>query len=106
MKEEKKFESWLQATKGLSAKTTESRISNCRRLDKLYDLDKQYELNRCNGLLRSLSYSKRAELLGVPVLHRIPMDGNLYEGTATLRSALRLYVEFMDSGIHTRKITP
>ena len=46
------------------------------------------------------------DVIGVPVLHRVPMDGNLYEGTATLRSALRLYVEFMDSGIHTRKITP
>lgn len=105
MRKEKDFKDWLQTVKGLSPKTAESRISNCRRLDELYNLDKQYELNRCGGLLRSLSYSKRAERLDAPVLHKIPIEGNLYDGTAILRRALRLFIEFMDSLIPIQKNT-
>ena len=96
MKEEKQFENWLETGKGLSKKTSESRLSSCRRLDELYDLDKQYALNQCSELIRSLSYSKKAESLSVPALHKVPIDGNLYDGTAPLRRAVKLYVEFMN----------
>ena len=95
VKKEKQFETWLQTGKGLTKETAESRLSNCRRLDALYDLDKQYALNQCSELIRSLSYSKKAEFLSAPALHKVPMDGNLYDGTATLRRAVKLYVEFM-----------
>lgn len=97
MKNEKQFENWLQTSKGLSKETAETRLSNCRRLDEVYDLDKQYALNQCSGLIRSFSYTKRAAALSVPVLHKVQIDGNLYNGTATLRSATRLYVEFMNA---------
>lgn len=68
-----------------------SRISNCRRIEQyLGDLDQAYELDGLTALIEKLELSRGEST----PRHPIPIDGDLYTGTATLRSAARLYQKF------------
>ncbi len=98
MYKEHAFTEWMQHQHGLSERTCQSRLSNCRRIE-VYegDLDTHYAADRCAGLLKRLSYTRDDANAGRSVLHRIPIDGDQYNGTATLCSALRLYMEFSAS---------
>jgi hypothetical protein len=95
MYNEPAFTHWMQHQHGSSERTCQSRLSNCRRIE-VYegDLDTHYAADRCADLLKRLSYTRDDANAGRKVLHRIPIDGDQYNGTATLCSALRLYMEF------------
>jgi hypothetical protein len=98
---EREFEQWLiqgyrtASGESMTATTCQSRFSNCKTLERHEgDLDAHFAADRLQALLGRMIYSKDDERLGLPAKHRIPINGNVYNGTATLRSALNLYVQF------------
>ena len=81
------FRVWLKVERGLSTGTVGSRISNCRRVEGHEgDLDAHYDSDELDGLLQRLNP-------GEPE-HGIPIAGDVYNGTATLKNAVSLYCDF------------
>lgn len=73
----------------------DSMRSNCHRVERhLGDLDGHWRLDRMEGLLRKFVYDRNEEFRGIAPWHGIPIDGDQYNGTATLKSALTLYGKF------------
>ena len=88
------FRVWLKVERGLSAGTVGVRISNCRRVERHEgDLDAHYDSDEMGGLLQSLNP-------GDPK-HGIPIAGDVYNGTATLKNAVSLYRDFWRGGGQT-----
>ncbi len=85
--QETRFENWLGAVRGLSERTIGSRLSNIRRVEAFEgDLDAFYDADGLDGLIERLHPANPK--------HKVPINGNLYNGTATLKSAVSLYCEF------------
>lgn len=61
------------------------------------DLDLQFDQDRLPGLLERLKYSIGDERANRPALHNVPVDGNIRNGTAVLRSAVSLYRTFREN---------
>lgn len=98
---ESDFKNWLsdnyKTTDGHSFATTtlNARLSNCRKVEQYEgDLDQHFATDNLTGLLNRLAYSRDDERHNAPVTHSVPISGNLYNGTATLRSAINLYLQF------------
>lgn len=95
------FRSWLskayRTRRGysLGMRTIDSRIANCVTVeDAEGNLDTHFDRDQMNELIRRLTYSRSDELKEVPPLHGIAIHGDVYEGTATLKSAALLYRKF------------
>ena len=87
--QEARFKVWLE--RGRSAGTVNSRISNCRRVERYEgDLDARYDADGLAGLTDRLNPSDPK--------HKIPIKGNIYNSTATLKSAVNLYRDFRNAG--------
>lgn len=72
-----------------------SRVSNCRTVERSEgDLDLHFERDGMELLLQRLAYSKEEARAGKPLRHGVPIDGDKYTGTATLRHAVTLYKQF------------
>ena len=85
------FKVWLSGARELGAGTAGSRISNCKRVEQYEgDLDVLYDSDGLSGLMDRLN-PKRPE-------HKVPINGNIYNGTATLKNAVGLYRDFRDAG--------
>ncbi len=85
--QEERFRSWLSVERQLDPRTVGSRISNCRRVEPYEgNLDDHYDVDELAGLLDRLRP-------GAPK-HGIEIKGDIYNGTATLRSAVRLYRDY------------
>ena len=100
------FERWLLAIRGLSHATVASRLSNCRRLETYEgDLDKHFEKDGMKGLLARLTYSMYDQRRSLPPRHRVPINGNIRNVTATLKSAANRYLSFRqhDDRQHDRR---
>ena len=92
--QEARFKVWLGVERELNARTVGSRISNCRRVEHYEgDLDAHYDADGLAGLMDRLN-PRGPE-------HRIPINGNIYNGTATLKSAVSLYRDFRNAGCGT-----
>ena len=92
------FYNWLKSFKKLDSTTSNARTSNCLRIEKFYgDLDKLYNSDRCVSLIEQLTYTTTDKKLGAKPKHNIPIDGDIYNGTHTLKAALKLYIEFKDN---------
>lgn len=92
------FYNWLKNFKKLDTTTSNARTSNCLRIEKFYgDLDKVYYLDRCTSLLEQLNFTTTDKKLGAKPKHKIPIDGDIYNGTHTLKAALKLYIEFKEN---------
>jgi endonuclease len=95
------FENWMLRT-GNEPGPTRSRISNLRRVEVEYgDLDTVYEKDKFASLLSGLAYTKDDERAGKPNPSPFIIDGNIYNGLATLRAALSLYRRFCDEAPET-----
>ena len=101
------FGSWLECERGMNPHTCTSRASNCRRVE-VYegDLDEHFRNDRMQSLLNRLQYSKRDEIAKAAARHKIPINGSCFNGTATLRSAVKLYAEFCASNAGTQLLLP
>lgn len=91
------FKEWLQ-DKYIGVPTTvNNRISNCKLVEKYYtDLDLHFTTDKCKSIIEDLSYSTENERQNLPPKHLIPIDGNIRNGSATLKQAVKLYVEFCE----------
>jgi hypothetical protein len=94
------FRSWLSSDRNYGTGTVNSRVSNCKTVEGCEgDLDKHFEQDRLRGLVEKLTYSKADERQNRAARHRIPINGNVYNGTATLRSAVSLYKQFRENWV-------
>lgn len=59
-------------------------------------LDGHFVRDRMRGLLDVLTYSRSDERSGVSARHRVPIDGDVVNGTASLRNAANLYRLFCE----------
>ena len=92
------FDTWLKKFKKLDPLTCNVRVSNCHSIEKYYgDLDKLYNSDRCVNLLEQFIYTPSDKRLESKPRHIVPIDGDVYFETNTLKSALKLYIEFRDN---------
>jgi hypothetical protein len=91
------FRLWLDGG-SLDIRTISSRLSNCRTVERYEgDLDLQFDQDQLRSMLECLTYSAEDERQSRPARHRIPINGNLRNGSATLRSAVSLYKQFREN---------
>jgi hypothetical protein len=84
----------------LDIRTISSRLSNCRTVERYEgDLDLQFDQDHLCRLLGCMTYSREEERQSRPARHRIPINGNLRNGSATLRSAVSLYKQFRENWV-------
>jgi len=96
--QESQFQNWLIKNK-YDERTISSRLSNCRRIEEYEgNLDEHFNNDFGVKLLKRLKYSSEDQAHGVPKRHSIPINGNIYNGTATFRSAANLYFKFRRNG--------
>lgn len=95
-----RFRNWLLA-EGYNERTTNSRISNCERVENYEgDLDGHFNRDNLNSLIENrLEYSTQDQQLQKQPKHNIPINGDIRNGTATLKQAIKLYREFKLSEI-------
>jgi len=94
--QENSFRLWLLNNRGIG--TVASRLSNCRVVEKWEgSLDEHFSHDNLESLLNRLTYTKDDERLNRPARHTIPIDGNIYNGTATYKAAVSLYKQFRDA---------
>ena len=92
---EQAFRNWLLKSRGVG--TVTSRLSNCRVVERWEgDLNEHFKRDRLNHLIARLTYSKDDEKANRPARHKIPIDGNVYNGTATYKAAVSLYKQFLE----------
>lgn len=92
------FEAWLDAVRGLNARTIGSRISSCERVEQYEgDLDSQFDNDGLASLLEHLTYSTEDATYRRSPKHKVPINGNVRTGTATLKTAVTLYRDFRNS---------
>lgn len=93
------FKHWLLAS-GLKKATAENRVANCVTVEREQhvDLDECYANDRCEHLIDLLTYSREDKRRGGLPRHSIPIDGDIYKGTATYKAAVKKYVAFKDAG--------
>ena len=73
-----------------------SRVSNVTRIEELYgDLAEIYQDHRFDEIIDELTYSTVDERRNRPNPSKIPIDGNIRNGLATLKAALVLYESFL-----------
>lgn len=95
-----KFKNWLEFN-GKPRSTIQNRISNCRNVENYEgDLDQHFIKDYGLSLLKKLSYSTSEERNNSTAKHKIPIDGNMRNGSATLKQAVNLYMTFKkDKGV-------
>lgn len=88
------FKKWLEFN-GKPKVTIQNRISNCRNVENYEgDLDDHFKKDYGLSLLAKLSYSAEDERNNAPSTHNIPIQGNIRNGSATLKQATNLYMAF------------
>ncbi len=92
------FKIWLDEENGSDFRTIQSRISNCRTVENYEgDLDEHYLKDNGLSLLERLSYSTEDQRNDLPAKHKIPINGNVRTGSATLKQAVKLYMTYRSS---------
>ena len=92
---ESDFRNYLRNVSSHKEKTISNRLSNCRRVEQYEgDLDKHFDADQCQNLLWRLTYSTDDQDRKRQPKHNIPIDGNVKNGSATLKQAVGLYAEF------------
>lgn len=88
-----KFEIWLMDIR--KENTVQNRLSNCKKVEKYEgDLDLHYEKDKGFSLLERLTYSTEDQELDRPQKHIIPINGDIKNGTSTLKNSVNLYMKF------------
>ena len=96
--QESQFHNWLIDNE-YDERTISSRLSNCRRIEMFEgDLDDHFNKDSGVNLSNRLQYSTQDQKNSTQAKHSIPINGNIYNGTATFRSAASLYFKFRSSG--------
>ncbi len=89
------FIQWMKNNK-YDDKTIQSRISNCLRIEKYEgNLDNHFKKDNMEELLLKFQYSKSDKRENIKARHNIPINGDVYNGTSTFRSVIKLYLSFL-----------
>jgi hypothetical protein len=91
------FYEWLKRYKGYDENTTASRISNVETIERYYGNLHSHFINRTyqQEVIETLEYSTQDERRNRENPSKIPIDGNIRNGLATYKSAVRLYQSFL-----------
>ena len=88
--QEEKFRAWLIIDRRLTPRYVLNAVARCRRIERHEgDLDARYNRDQLIGLLKRLKPGRPK--------HKVPINGNIYAGTAALQSAVHLYRDFRDA---------
>lgn len=90
------FRNWLIDIHEYKPKVVQSRVSNCKRVDRYYDLDAHFIKDGGLELLELFKYTTEDQRNRKPTKHIIPIDGDLRTGSATFKSAVTLYMTFCE----------
>lgn len=97
----REFRRWLESEylqrsgRPLAAGTQVSRTANCNTVEQFEgDLDEHFDRDGLAGLLRKLAYTTNERDGGRLPRHRIPINGDVVNGSTTYRSAIQLYRKF------------
>lgn len=93
------FKNWLvndyKNGEGMSEGSADNRISNAQKVENIFgDFDELYDQNRLEDILDLLKYSVDDEKSCKELPKGLQIDGNKYDGMATLRQAVKRYLEF------------
>lgn len=99
--QKEQFKNWLEGKylqrngRSLASGTQVSRIANCSTIEQIEgDLDEHFRRDGMKHILDKLTFSTASEGVGEQPKHRIPIHGDLVNGTMTYRSAANLYRKF------------
>ena len=85
------FKEWLKNEKNYKDSAISSRLSNIRTIGKYYDILKEFSIDECEGVLDELKFSSADNEPRTSMVIR----GNYYNGLATYRQTLRLFINFL-----------
>ena len=94
------FGKWLKNVKGQKESTISSRISNIKTVGQHYDVLKEFVADKCQNLLEELSFSKA----DIEPKTNIVIKGDYYNGLATYRQSVKLFVAFLNDIKYTSSI--
>lgn len=95
--QKEEFRTWLEE-KGFNGSVARSRVGNCATVCNYEgDLDQIYQQDQLNDLLNRLNYTTEDERQNSPCRHRVPINGNKRTGSATLKTAVKLYKAFLEN---------
>ncbi|MDE6072797.1 MAG: hypothetical protein K2G53_09655 [Muribaculaceae bacterium] len=102
----KEFKNWLIEDYGMQENSAYARTKNISTIEKYYgDIDSIIAAGKVATLLSDLSYSTDDERNHRAPAHNIPINGNIRTGSATLKQALRRYLEFLQTTSKTHQST-
>ncbi|RYG89116.1 MAG: hypothetical protein EON59_02060 [Alphaproteobacteria bacterium] len=91
------FKAWLVA-QNQAPSSVSTRLSDTARVEGAYgDLDGHYDADELQGLLATFAYSAQDRASQKPNPTSLEINGDLYDGLATYRSALSTYARFRAS---------
>lgn len=89
------FKAWMINFCDFNHTTINNRLSNCKKVESCYgDLEENFRKDKCRKIINDLTYSVKDERDNTPPRHNIPINGNIRNGSATLKQAVNLYIEF------------
>lgn len=89
------FKKWMIEVCEFKERTSSNRISNCRKVEQIYgDLEINYDKDRCEKIISELDYTTEDERENKSPKHKVKINGNIKNGSATLKQAVKLYVRF------------
>ena len=92
---ESNFREYLRDELQLKESTIRSRIANCKRVEQYEgDMDNHFDSDQCLILIERLTYSTDDQNRKRQPKHKIPIDGDVRNGSATLKQAVSLYRDF------------
>jgi hypothetical protein len=98
---EEEFRRWLAESYvtangvPLTGRARATQLSVCKKVERSEgDLDDQFRTDGMRRLFDRLSFSREEARAGVPLRHSVPIAGNVYTGTAFLRSCVSRYRQF------------
>lgn len=92
------FKTWLVEEYGLQESAAISRAANISTIERYYgDIDTLVKNGGIDNLLIELSYTTDDERNNRPQNHKVPIQGNVRNGSATLKQAVNRYIEFYDA---------
>lgn len=92
----REFKSWLASRKPFDSGTVNARVANALRVERFHgNLDDVHANGEFGGLIRQFDYSTDDQRCGARAKHKVPIKGDVRNGSATLKSALVLYDEFL-----------
>lgn len=98
------FRKWLEEN-GYGNNTISSRLSNVKAIEDAYgDLDALMLKDGCRSIIDELNYTTDDEMLNRAPRHKIIINGNIRNGSATYKQALKLYQQFYEHSSNNRTV--